>query len=48
MSEVSKEWGVSWFEVLEKNIILFFNTVCFLMDRSKKQEALTNANKRVY
>ena len=38
VSEVSKEWRVSWFETLEQTAIMFLNTVCFIIDKNNNEK----------
>lgn len=38
ISQVSKELGVSWFEVYKTNVMVFLNVICFLIDKSNEEK----------
>lgn len=46
ISNVSKEWGVSWFQTLNESAVMFLNTVCFLIDKSNNEQKEIEAWKR--
>ena len=38
ISDVSKEIGVSWFEVYKTTAMFFLNVICFLIDKSNEEK----------